>query len=67
MNTLTRLLVLTLTLLLCCAVSSHAALAEWSNASGDCLWTNPANWVGSTLPAPGDDVLIPAGAHVTNI
>lgn len=49
------------------ALAGHGAVAVWSNASGDCLWTNPANWVANLLPAPGDDVLIPAGAHVTNI
>ncbi|MCX7848448.1 MAG: hypothetical protein N2595_10535 [bacterium] len=49
------------------AGGSEGALAVWSNASGDCLWTNPANWAGGMVPGPGDNVLIPAGGHVTNI
>ncbi len=66
MNALSRTITLTIAAV-CWCTASFGAQAVWSNTSGDCLWTNPANWVGSAVPAPGDDVLIPAGAHVTNI
>lgn len=37
--------------------------AIWIVPAGDEQWDNPVNWVGGTLPATGEDVIVPAGAR----
>ena len=37
---------------------SNAATIHWTNAGGDKLWDNPANWEGNKVPGPGDDAYI---------
>jgi autotransporter-associated beta strand protein len=38
------------------------ATSVW-NGAGDGHWSNGGNWVGGLAPAPGDDLLFPAGAY----
>jgi hypothetical protein len=37
---------------------SNAADIHWTNAGGDKLWDNPANWEGNKVPGPGDNVFV---------
>jgi autotransporter-associated beta strand protein len=38
------------------------AIATWDGGGADNHWSTPANWVGDVAPAPGDDLVFPAGA-----
>src|SRR5688500_5046500 len=38
------------------------AVATWDGGGPDNNWTTPANWAGDVAPAPGDDLVFPAGA-----
>ena len=37
---------------------SNAADVSWTNAGGDKLWDNPANWSSRKVPGPGDNVFV---------
>jgi len=37
---------------------SNAADIHWTNAGGDKLWDNPANWEGNKVPGAGDNVFV---------
>lgn len=52
-----------LLLLLLAAVRIDAATRTWAGGSGN--WSNPAKWVGGVAPAPGDDLVFPAGSFGT--
>ena len=39
-----------------------AATVTWTGAAGNGLWSDPGNWDTGTLPATGDDVVIPVGS-----
>jgi autotransporter-associated beta strand protein len=39
------------------------SVATWDGGSAaDANWSTPANWLGDAAPAPGDDLVFPAGA-----
>ncbi len=38
------------------------AAATWTGGGADNKWSTAANWAGNHAPAPGDDVVFPAGA-----
>jgi hypothetical protein len=38
--------------------ASNAADVHWTNAGGDKLWDNPANWEGNKVPGAGDNVFV---------
>jgi hypothetical protein len=38
--------------------ASNAADVHWSNAGGDSLWDNPANWDSQKIPGAGDNVFV---------
>ena len=37
---------------------SNAADVHWSNAGGDKLWDNPANWDSNKVPGAGDEIFV---------
>jgi hypothetical protein len=37
---------------------SNAADVHWSNAGGDKLWNNPANWDSNKVPGAGDEIFV---------
>jgi len=47
------------------SVEVWGATRTWTGGGGNTRWTTTNNWSGSTLPADGDDVIIPAGFNVT--
>lgn len=38
------------------SAGAFAAIAVWDGGEGDDFWTSPNNWVGNTVPDPGDTV-----------
>ena len=64
-NPASRLL-LSLAVLLGSAATIHGATRTWDGSYSP-LWSDSQNWVGNVVPAPGDDLVFPAGAsHLTN-
>lgn len=46
----------------------QAATQTWTGGGGDNHWSTAANWSGGVAPAPGDDLVFPAGAaQLTNV
>ncbi len=43
-----------------CIIDQLNGIAQlrWNGLGGDAQWTNPGNWVGNKVPAPGDDVIL---------
>jgi hypothetical protein len=37
---------------------TNAADVHWTNAGGDKLWNNPANWDSNKVPGAGDNVFV---------
>ncbi len=47
------------------ATSLFSATVTWTNGGGDGLWSNAANWSGSTVPGAADDVVFDATSAAT--
>ncbi len=45
---------------------AQASTATWTGGGADNNWTTAANWQGNVAPAPGDDLVFPAGAARPN-
>lgn len=50
----------------CFAVTTNAAVRTWDGGGASNVWTDAANWVGDTIPLPGDDLVFPANAAQQN-
>lgn len=51
-------------LLLCSAITCHAAILKWDGEAADGQWASALNWDLDRLPGPGDEVILD-NTHVT--